>query len=245
MGKDIWLEADGKRFPVYVAEAIGEAHGTVILIEEIWGLNDHIKAICNRLAGEGFHVVSPNLLADTSIEDHVDHDLMEGLFDPERRSAVQPRLREIMSPINAPEFANTALAKLHATYEHVREKAGDRIAVMGFCFGGSYSYQLAVNEPRLKAAIPFYGHASTDVAELGRIKCPVLSFYGEQDANLMGQLPELKANMKTAGVTFEAVVYPNCGHAFFNDTNRFAYNAEAAKDAWSKTLEFLSANLAD
>lgn len=244
MGKNFTIESGGVSVPAYLAEASGEARGAVILIEEIWGLNDHIRSICDRLAAQGYHVVSPNLLAETDIEAHVDQELMEGLFDPERRSAVQPRLREVMSPMQAPDFAGKALAMLQATYEHVREKAGDTIAVMGFCFGGSYSFQLAVSEPRLKAAIPFYGHASTNVQELKRIKCPVLSFYGEKDENLMGQLPELKANMEAAGVKFQAVVYPNCGHAFFNDTNPYAYNAAAAKDAWQKTLEFLKINLA-
>jgi carboxymethylenebutenolidase len=58
----------------------------------------------------------------------------------------------------------------------------------------------------------------------------------------MSTLPELKENMKAAGVNYEAVVYPNCGHAFFNDTNKFAYNQEAATDAWQRTLRFLAAN---
>jgi carboxymethylenebutenolidase len=116
------------------------------------------------------------------------------------------------------------------------------VAVCGFCFGGSYSYSLAISESRLKAAVPFYGHASTEISELQKINCPVLAFYGEKDENLMSTLPELKENMKAAGVNYEAVVYPNCGHAFFNDTNKFAYNQEAATDAWQRTLRFLAAN---
>jgi carboxymethylenebutenolidase len=243
MSKDIALEVGDKSLPVYVAEPPGEARGGVIVIEEVWGLTDHIKNVCDRVAAEGYLVVSPNLLAETDIEEMVSDDLAESLFDPERRSAVQPQLRTIMAPIQAPDFAEGATVKLRATYDYLAGKVGDNIAVMGFCFGGTYSFQLAVTEPKLKAAIPFYGHAEFSVEHLSRIKCPVLAFYGEQDERLIAQLSELKANMAAAKVDFQPVVYPDCGHAFFNDTNKFAYNAAAAADAWQKTLAFLETNL--
>ena len=244
MGKAIALTVDNKPFPVYLAEPEGQAKAAVIVIEEIWGLTDHIKDICDRVAAEGYLVASPNLLAETNIEEMVSDELAESLFDPQRRSAVQPQLRAIMAPIQAPDFAQGATAKLQATYDYLAAKLGDNIAVIGFCFGGTYTFQLAMTEPKLKAAIPFYGHAEFNVEQLSGIKCPVLAFYGERDEHLTAQLPELKENMATAKVDFRPVVYPECGHAFFNDTNKFAYNAVAAKDAWQKTLEFLKANLA-
>ncbi|MEJ0073492.1 MAG: dienelactone hydrolase family protein [Candidatus Saccharibacteria bacterium] len=106
------------------------------------------------------------------------------------------------------------------------------VAVTGFCFGGSYSFALAASEPRLKAAVPFYGHANLeDIDALRKIACPILAFYGENDAGLMENLPNVKSEMEAAGVAFTAQVYPDCGHAFFNDTNPFAYNAPAAKDS--------------
>jgi carboxymethylenebutenolidase len=115
--------------------------------------------------------------------------------------------------------------------------------VVGFCFGGTYSFHLAAHDPRVKVAVPFYGQPPTE-AEIPNIACPVLAFYGDQDANLMQTLPALKENMQKNGKPFEAIVYPGVGHAFFNDTNTRAYNREAAQDAWGKTLAFLKANLA-
>jgi carboxymethylenebutenolidase len=244
MSKDISLEAAGKAFPAYVVEPAGEAKAAVIVIQEIWWLTPHIKDICDRVAAEGYLVLGPNLLSETNIEELVDDELAKSLFDPKRRSAVQPQLRAIMAPIQAPDFAEGATKKLQACYEYLAQKVGDNVAVMGFCFGGTYSFQLAVTEPKLKAAVPFYGHAHFSAEQLSAITCPILAFYGEKDESLIIQLPELKDSMRTAGVDFNSIVYPDCGHAFFNDTNEFAYNAAAAADAWQKTLEFLKANLA-
>jgi carboxymethylenebutenolidase len=243
MSENLNLEVDGKALPVYVAGPTEGAKGAVIVIEEIWGLTAHIKDITDRVGAQGYLAVSPNLLAETNIEEMVDDELAQSLFDPERRAAVQPQLRAIMAPIQAPDFSAGATRKLQACYDYLVQKVGDNIAVMGFCFGGTYSFQLAATEPKLKAAIPFYGHAPTEVEELRRIKCPILAFYGENDENLMSQLPELEQNMRTAEVNFRPVVYPGCGHAFFNNTNEFTYNAAAAADAWQQTLAFLKSNL--
>jgi carboxymethylenebutenolidase len=111
--------------------------------------------------------------------------------------------------------------------------------------GGTYTFSLAAAEPRLRAAVPFYGHAEFKDAELGAIACPVLAFYGGKDTALMEELPGLKGRMAAAGVDFETVVYPETGHAFFNDTNRYTYNAEAAADAWTQALAFLDRSLRD
>jgi carboxymethylenebutenolidase len=186
-------------------------------------------------------------MSETGIEELVSDDLVKDLFDPEKRSAIQPKLRAIMAPIQAPDYAEGARLKLKECYKYLSKNSvtGDKIAVMGFCFGGTYSFETAMIEPELKAAVPFYGHAAFSVDQLKAIKCPILAFYGEKDENLISQLPEVDANMKKAGVNFRKVVYPGCGHAFFNDTNPYTYNADAAKDAWQKTLAFLSSSFQD
>ena len=101
------------------------------------------------------------------------------------------------------------------------------VGVVGFCFGGSYSFALALAEPRLRAAIAFYG----DFPETGdpaTIACPVLAFYGEEDHGITDGVPQLEQRMADAGVDFTARVYHRVGHAFFNDTSPSRYNAEAA-----------------
>ncbi len=239
------LTTNDGSFPVYVTRPSGDIKGGLVVIHEVWGLVDHIKAVADRFAGEGYVVVAPNLLADTGITDELAGSLQKELFDPERRSQAQPKLRALMAPMQAPGFSDKTLARVQACYQYLsgQNQVGDRIGITGFCFGGTYSYSLAVHQPALKAAVPFYGHADYSASELRQIRCPILAFYGENDERLIEGLPELKDKMKEADVDFTAQVYPNCGHAFFNDTNEFTYNEEAASDAWSKTLSFLDQNL--
>ena len=231
----------------YVSEPPGTAKGGLVLVHEIWGLVDHIKDVADRYAAEGYLVLAPDLMAQTGMTPEVAGEVLQALADPdpEQRSRVQPRLRELTSPLHSPEFAEQTVAALRLCFDHLENLPGlaGRVAVTGFCFGGGYSFALATAEPRLRAAVPFYGSADFTEEELGRISCPVLAFYGDQDTPLVRTLPILKAKMYAAGVDFEAVVYPGTGHAFFNDSTPARYNAHAAQDAWSRTLAFLDRSL--
>jgi len=244
MGNMTELMYDNDKFPVYISEPTGDTKGGLIVIHEIWALNDHTRSIADRYAREGYLVVAPDLLTMTDIAKHADT-LALDLFNPEKRNEAQPRLRALMTPMQEPDFGNRTLGKLQVCFDYLynRAEVGQKVAVTGFCFGGSYSFDLAINEPRLKAAVPFYGHAPLDEPELRKITCPILAFYGEKDEGLMGSLPELRTLMEQAGADFTPVVYPNAGHAFFNDTNPFAYNKAAATDSWQRALGFLSDHL--
>jgi len=239
------FEAADKQFPVYITEPTGPIKGGLIVVEEIWGLRDHIKQVADRFAAEGYLVLSPDLLSEIDITEEMANRLQVKLFNPKTRNEAQPQLRTLMAPMQAPDFAEVAIAKLKTCFDYLigQPETQEKVAITGFCFGGSYSFSLAVAEPRLKAAIPFYGHTDYDVAQLKQIKCPILAFYGEKDERLIEGLEELRSKMDQAGVDFTAQVYPGCGHAFFNDTNPFAYNRAAATDAWSRALEFLATNL--
>ncbi|HUB93439.1 MAG TPA: dienelactone hydrolase family protein [Verrucomicrobiae bacterium] len=246
MGTMIKLVVQDQAEPleVYEAKPTGEIRGGLIVIEEVWGLAGHIKDVADRFAAEGYWVLSPELLSETRITEHAST-LMLDVFDPKTRNEAQPRLRQIMTPIREPDFGAKTLARLHACFEYLYGQPDTKewVAVTGFCFGGSYSFALALSETRLKAAVPFYGHADTeDLEALKKVTCPILAFYGEKDERLMATLPETEGAFKKAGVHFTAKVYPNCGHAFFNDTNPFTYNEKAAKDAWRRTIELLAAN---
>ncbi|WP_426997406.1 dienelactone hydrolase family protein [Pseudarthrobacter sp. N5] len=232
--------------PAYVSEPAGQPKGALIVIHEVWGLVDHTRDVADRFAAEGYLVVAPNLLADTAMTPELAQELQATLIDPQQRSKVQPKLREVMAPLHAPGFAERTNAAVQACFEHLNgiPAVAGRVAVIGFCFGGSYSFSLATQVPRLRAAIPFYGHADFSDEQLRNISCPVLAFYGEKDKALTDKLPELEARMAAAGVDFNDVVYPGAGHAFFNDTNSWTYNADAAADAWNRTLAFLDANVA-
>ncbi|MDQ0770410.1 carboxymethylenebutenolidase [Pseudarthrobacter defluvii] len=229
----------------YVSEPAGTLKGGLVVVHEVWGLVGHTKDVADRFAAEGYLAVAPDLLSGAGGTADLTGELQQAAFDPEQRSNAQPRLRKHMAPMRSPDYAKHAVAALHACFDHLEGVPGlaGRVAATGFCLGGTYTFSLAVAEPRLRAAIPFYGHAEFKDTELRAINCPVLAFYGEQDTALMEELPGLKSQMRKAGVDFEAVVYPGTGHAFFNDTNRYTYNAEAAADSWARTLAFLERSL--
>jgi carboxymethylenebutenolidase len=245
MGKMIKLTNDNKQFPVYESGSKGKTNSGLIVIHEVWGLPDHIKDIADRFATEGYEVVAPDLLSEVGMTKELVGDLNEQLFDPERSTKAQPKLRELMAPMQAPGFGEITVDKIKRCFDYLETKLGSdaKIGVTGFCFGGTYSFSLAVHQPNLKAAVPFYGNADYSVDQLEQIKCPVLAFYGQNDEGLISGLDDLKEKMKEAKVDFTAQVYDNCGHAFFNDTNRFSYYEPAAKDAWNRALDFLEVNL--
>jgi carboxymethylenebutenolidase len=235
MGKMIEIKAD-KVVNAYLATPATEPKGAIIVIHEVWGLVDHVKSVADRFAEAGFTALAPDLLEMTDILNAEEvAQLQHDLFDPEKRNEAQPQLRKIMAPMQAPEFGKLTNGRVEACFNYLYDQPENqqKVAITGFCFGGSYSFALAVNEPRLKISLPFYGHADQSVDELRNIHCPVRAFYGQNDERLMSQLPELTERMKEANVDFSAKVYPDCGHAFFNDTNSLTYNKAAADDAWS------------
>jgi carboxymethylenebutenolidase len=227
--------------PVYQVTPTGNCKGGLIVIHEVWGLTDHIKDVADRFGREGYLVIAPNLIHELDIEEHLTPELAKNLFDPEKRNATQPKLRELMAPMQTPEFGRRTAENVKTCFEWLYEEAAtnQKVGAIGYCFGGSYSFTLAVQEPKLLAAIPYYGHANFSVEELSNISCPVMAFYGEKDERLVEGLPRLEEDMHEASVDFTVEVYTDAGHAFFNDTNPFAYNEAAANDAWHKTLTFL------
>jgi carboxymethylenebutenolidase len=226
----------------YRAEPTGEPRGALIVIEEIWGLVPHIQAVADRFAAEGYLVLAPELLGDV-LGTANGQELMEARNDPDeaRRTAVQPALRELFSAMQDPDFAAGAVAKLVTLVDALEVEPGvdGRIGVLGFCFGGTYSFALAAADPRVKAAVPFYGSAPS-ADDIAKIQAPVLALYGQHDERLIEALPGVEQAFAAAGKDFADHVYPDSGHAFFNDTNPHAYNAADADDAWDRARAFLA-----
>lgn len=217
----------------------------IILIHEIWGLDNHIKDVTNRYAKEGkYAVLAPDLFAGTPIENAVSPDLFVQMHDPAKRDEAQKKMRAALAPMQSPEFAKDMVHKLQMCFSFLEKQTfcNGNIGVLGFCFGGSYSFAMAAAQQKIKAAVPFYGQAPSE-DKIEKINCPVLAFYGEQDTNLVDHLEELKSTMKKYKKDFTSYVYPDTGHAFFNDSNSNRYNKKAADDAWEKSLAFLSKNL--
>lgn len=232
-----------KKFSAYLSTPEDKAkHPGLIVIHEVWGLNAHIKDVADRFAKKGYVVVAPDLLSHTGITEQVDQTILAEIRNPKTRDEAQKKLRAAMVPIMVPEFAEETVAKLKACVDYLLSRADvtGNVAVVGFCFGGTYSYALAAADKRIQGAVPFYGQPPAPFEKVKQINCPVLAFYGKQDVHLVGGLPDLEQKMKEYGKDFTYTVYPHTGHAFFNDTNPTTYNKEAANDSWQKALQFLS-----
>lgn len=245
--------SDGSALPVYRADPTGEhaaekPRGGLIVIHEIWGLVDHIRNVADRFAGEGYLVIAPDILSNAGVTPTVGQELHDLAMNPDEsaRIAAQPIMREKLAAAREPEYGAWAIDRLRTVVDYLEAQPGvdGRIAVTGFCFGGSYSFALAAADQRIRAALPFYG-APPETSDIAAITSPIRAFYGDQDERLMASLPEVTRSMADAGVDFEATVYPGARHAFFNDTNATTYDPDTAADAWTRVLAFLEDRLGE
>lgn len=216
--------------------------GGLVVIHEIWGLVPHIKEVADRFAAQGYVVYAPDILSHGGVTPAVGAELerLRESTDPAEQHRLQPLMREAMTTARQPEYASWAIAALRQVVTALESEPGvdSRIGVIGFCFGGTFTFALAAADSRIRIAFPFYG--SPPDGSVASIACPVRAFYGGQDERLMAALPELRERMAAAGIDFTAQVYPNAQHAFFNETNTHAYNAAAAADAWQQVLGYLA-----
>jgi carboxymethylenebutenolidase len=192
----------------------------VVLIQEWWGLNDHIKDIANRYAGEGYTTIAPDLYRGKIAKDSEEASkLMQGL--------------EIEDGLNTIESA----------MEKAREKYQlESFGITGFCMGGTYALQAACKIEGLKAAAPFYGDVPEEF-DLKNLKCPVLFVSGTRDKWINPEkVGELERIAAANYLPIESVKY-DADHAFFNNTRPEVYDKNAAEDAWSKVLKFFGQNL--
>jgi carboxymethylenebutenolidase len=235
---DIEIKNDSYAIPAYLIEPEAGSKKGIILIHEVWGLNANMRSLSDRLSAEGYMVLAPDLIAHTGITEKVDQSILARLPDPATKDEAQKELRAALAPISTPEFGRETTERLMLCYDYLKnEMKCKQVAVMGFCFGGTYSFHLAAHAP-LAGALPFYGHAPK-ADELKNISCPVLAFYGEKDTNLVSDLPRLANDMEELGKDFSYKVYPDTGHAFMNDTNPTTYVKSSADDAWQMSLKFL------
>lgn len=225
------IKTSNVQFPAGTAQAAGFlAHPAgggpfpgLLVIQEFWGLNDHIKDVTARFAAENFAALAP--------------DMYDGKVTQDPAEA-----RQWLRAMNQA----SALAKLAGAVETLKRNplvAADRIGVIGFCMGGFLALNLACNHSGIRAAAAFYGRIPPDSA-LERLTAPVLYVIGEQDHHLPAEdVARLEEFLSTSGKRGSVVRYPEADHAFFNDTRKEVYRAEDARDAWGKALEFLKKEL--
>jgi carboxymethylenebutenolidase len=249
MTQDIEIPFKDKPFPAYLSasdetDPLTEKLPGVIVIHEVWGLNEHTRDVANRIAALGYTVIAPDLLSHTGITEKMTPAILREVADPATKDEAQKKMREAMAPIHEPEFGAETLERLQACYDYLKNEQGaPKIACVGFCFGGTYTFAFAAAQPVLNAAVVFYGHAPKE-EDIATITAPLIAFYGEQDTSLVSGIAELQMAFQKNHREFEHYVYPDAGHAFFNDTNALRYNKKAAEDSWAKTVDFLKRNLA-
>ncbi|MCV3216973.1 dienelactone hydrolase family protein [Plectonema radiosum NIES-515] len=201
----------------------GKGPGAIVL-QEWWGLVDHIKQVCDRLAAFGFTALAPDMYKgeQTDSPDQADR-LMMALGIDESEQILQGAIKALL--------ANQACTS-------------KKVGTVGFCLGGQLSLYAAAADPDMvSACVDFYGIHPNVNPPIENIKAPVLGFFGEKDPYVtMEAVRELKKNLDDAGKTAIFYTYPDADHAFFNDTDP-NYHQQAAEDAWRHLRQFLAENI--
>ncbi|MFJ1654809.1 dienelactone hydrolase family protein [Streptomyces sp. NPDC088337] len=195
----------------------------VLVIQEWWGLTDHIADVADRLAAEGFVALAPDLYGGS-----VAHDSDEA----QRMVKALPVLRGV-------ELLSGAVGHLLS----LPEVTSGTIGAVGFCMGGGFVLYLAAIDPRVSAAVPFYGVIRGELPDFSGLRAQLLGHYGEQDRSVpLEQVEELRERIRRqSGVTADFRLYP-AGHAFFND-RRPSHDPDSASRAWQSTVAFLHGQL--
>jgi carboxymethylenebutenolidase len=207
--------------------AAAGVYPAVIVIHENRGLNDHIRDVARRVAKEGYVALAIDLLSRVGGTD----------------SFATPQ--DATTAINGLSNEN-ASKDLIAGINHLKRSdyvRGERIGVVGFCWGGGQVLNLATKTNELSAAVAYYGRNPSPIDLVRNITAPVLAFYGGQDTFINAQVrDELETALKRYNKTYETKTYPDAGHAFNNDTGP-RYSQTAADDAWGIMLRFFGRHL--
>ncbi|MDT5059644.1 MAG: carboxymethylenebutenolidase [Acidobacteriota bacterium] len=216
------LETSNGQTTAHVAlpEDANKKEAAIILIQEWWGINDHVRDLVGRYAKEGYTCVAP--------------DLYRGKLAKDTEEASR-----MMHELAIEDGMNT----IERTIEEVRQRFGvEKIGITGYCMGGTFALRAACEIETLAAAAPFYG----DIPEeqiLAKLKVPTLFIAGARDAWINPEkVNELKEAAHKHNLPVEVVSY-DADHAFFNDTRPEVYNPEAAADAWQRVLDLFSERL--
>ena len=196
----------------------------VIVIQEWWGLVDHIKDVADRFAAAGFVALAPDLYHG------------ETTTSPDEAG-------RLMMALNIEQTARDLKGAIEYLRSHPAVQ-GNRVGTVGFCLGGQLSLMAACENPEVGACVDFYGIHPQVHPDFSRLACPVLGFFGAKDEMVTPEAAKaLEARIRAADRAVEFHVMPSAGHAFFNDSRPAAYHPEAARQAWEKTLGFFRQHL--
>ena len=214
---------DGATIDAFLARpsAAGQ-YPAVVVLQEWWGVNDHMKDIAQRFVREGFVALVPDLY--TRMGNKVTKDAQEAA--------------KLMESLQSQQI----LKDLNGATQYIKQQPfvdTEKVGVVGFCMGGTFALMMAAHNSDVKASVPFYGQVPP-LDSLKYLVAPVLYIHGEQDGWITkAEVARLEQGLKQFGRPGEVRRYPTAGHAFFNDTRPDAYKPAEAKDAWQRALAFL------
>ncbi|MGH7846485.1 MAG: dienelactone hydrolase family protein [Candidatus Binatia bacterium] len=203
-------------------------YAAVIVIHENRGLNDHIRDVARRFAKEGFVALAPDYLSRHG-----------GTAKVNPSGGGISGLREMIPVSAVAEDTDSTMAYLRGLPE-VRD---DRIGLVGFCLGGEMTFGAATRVKGLRAVVVYYGRSPNPIDLVKEIEAPILAHYGEKDQGVNKTIAPAEEAMKKYNKSYTYKIYPGAQHAFNNDTGD-RYHAEAAKEAWGRTIEFFKKQLA-
>jgi carboxymethylenebutenolidase len=218
-GQMIEFAANGGTTKGYVSKPASGGGPGLVVVQEWWGLNDIIKGLADRLAGEGFVALVP--------------DLYHGDMAREPDEA-----GKLMMALNIDQAAKELRGAAQALKSN--GATGDMVGAVGFCMGGQLALYAGTVCPNVGAVVDFYGIHPNVKPDYSQLQGPVLILCGDQDP-MAGPEPsgQVEQGIKSAGKQAEMVVYPGAGHAFLTP---YGYNEDAAKDAWDRMLTHLRSN---
>jgi carboxymethylenebutenolidase len=205
---------------LYTPEGKGPFPG-ILVIHEWWGLNDWVKEQAAKLADQGYVALAIDLYrGKVATTPELAHEIMRGVPD------------------------DRAKRDLHAAFEFLKSQPNvrkDRTAAIGWCMGGGYSLDVALQEPTLTADVINYGHLATDPQSLNKIHAAILGNFGGKDQGITpDDVNKFAQTMKEQGKMVDIKIYPEAGHGFENPNNKSGFRAQDAADAWTRTVNFLA-----
>jgi carboxymethylenebutenolidase len=220
MGEVLHFPVNGNQGSGYLAVPPSEQGPGVLVIQEWWGLVDHIKDVCDRLATEGFVALAPDLYHGTVTR------------SPDEAGKLFMALNIAKAGADLSGAADALLARAEVT--------SHRVGAVGFCMGGQLALFAAMEYPdRIAAAVDFYGVHPKVRLDPSRLRVPVLAHFGKRDGSVKeADARALADRVRAGGGSIEAHFY-DADHAFFNDTRPTVYDRASATLAWSRTLAFL------
>ncbi|MHB1907667.1 MAG: dienelactone hydrolase family protein [Nitrososphaerales archaeon] len=231
----------------------------IIVIQEIFGLNDQIRGVARRYAGEGYVVIAPHLFSrnDLMTEENIESAMKYVRELPAEKRGDPGTIQDLMKKMSDAEKSvfNTVFLGREALEKQMVQDLVDcknylqsfdfvvkeKLGITGFCMGGGLAYQLSTMYP-FSATVPFYGQNPKPLESITNIAGPILAFYAGEDERVNSGLPPLVEAMVKYKKQFSMKIYKGAQHSFFNE-KRPSYNKEAAEDAWKTSLAFFEKNL--